>query len=615
MPITKICVFLTICLLSGACAMQTVQPPPDDPSSLYQEALLQQNRGDPEGAYKKLIHIWQSYPQNSIAPQALFSAASIAETTNPPKAIALYKTLYKQYPQSDSAFKAQERLFMNHLSNKRHTEAINLFKSIYSTTTDPAWRLHGVKLVHCLAEANRISEAFDIIEEVYPSTDDRAREQRLSLWDFVVDKIEQLEILSQLKTKVNDPDLLEILDAREELLAEEQAYTQGREPFRPLPYPSLASEDELYPVNRIGVIVPLSGKWETVGEKILKGVQFASKVFSEEQTPQVEYLIRDYASDDTKLPAIIAELESQYNVLAIIGPVGEQAGEITCSIAQEKGVPAFIFTQAERLPVYDSFCFNNFISINIQVETLLQVASEMNIATFAILTPSDNFGQIFSSLFEQMAPDYGIEIIREVRYDPQKVDFKQEVKSLLVEKVPFEKEEGLQENPLEEEVPEEEILVADFEALLIPDSAINSAMIASYLAYYNAENVRLFGPSLWDNPDFLKIGGRYVDNAVFTSGFFFGSRLNHVQDFNNSFYYLFGYNPSIWEASAYDTASILQNLLYAEIHTRNSLLERLTSLRDYPGVTGSTSFYPDGTVEKVIFTVSVKGSNVFEISP
>ncbi|MBN1635167.1 MAG: tetratricopeptide repeat protein, partial [Deltaproteobacteria bacterium] len=258
---TKICVLLAICLLGGACAIQTVQPPPDDPSILYQEALLQQNRGDPEGAYKKLIHIWQNYPQNSIAPQALFSAASIVETTNPTKAIELYKTLRKQYPQSDSAHKTQERLFINYLSNKRYTEAINLFTRIYPTTTDPAWRMHGVKLVQSLAEANRISESFDIIEALYPSADDQARTQRLSLWDFVVDKIEQLEVLSQLKTKVNDPDLLEILDAKEELLADEQASTQGREPFRPLPRPSLASEDGLYSVNRIGVVVPLSGKW------------------------------------------------------------------------------------------------------------------------------------------------------------------------------------------------------------------------------------------------------------------------------------------------------------------------------------------------------------------
>ena len=155
----------------------------------------------------------------------------------------------------------------------------------------------------------------------------------------------------------------------------------------------------------------------------------------------------------------------------------------------------------------------------------------------------------------------------------------------------------------------------DFEALLIPDTAINSAMIAAYLPYLNIKGVRLFGPTLWDTPDFIRVGGRYVENAVFVSGFFANSRLEYVQEFIDQFYYTFGYNPSVWEASAYDTAIILQNLMSDASVSRESLQGLIGSLQDYPGLTGSTSFFPDGSVKKMIYILTVRDSTVYEITP
>ncbi len=105
-----------------------------------------------------------------------------------------------------------------------------------------------------------------------------------------------------------------------------------------------------------------------------------------------------------------------------------------------------------------------------------------------------------------------------------------------------------------------------------------------------------------------------MDGAIFVSGFFLKSRLDFVQEFNDSFYYTFGYNPSVWEACAYDTASILQNLLTGEVHTRDSLRERIGTIEEYPGVTGSTTFYSDGTARKDIFVLTVRGRNIIEIS-
>ena len=91
--------------------------------------------------------------------------------------------------------------------------------------------------------------------------------------------------------------------------------------------------------------------------------------------------------------------------------------------------------------------------------------------------------------------------------------------------------------------------------------------------------------------------------------------LDFVQDFINSFYYTYGYNPSIWEASAFDTANILLNLVKGNMPSRDMLRQRILALKDYPGVTGATSFDDKGNVDKVIFVLRVNGSHITEISP
>jgi ABC-type branched-subunit amino acid transport system substrate-binding protein len=351
------------------------------------------------------------------------------------------------------------------------------------------------------------------------------------------------------------------------------------------------AQEEMFPSQpkkAIGVIIPLSGKWKSVGQKILQGIELASKVFSDQETPNVEYLIRDYGSDDAKIAQIIEELDRVDRVLAIIGPIGGQAGEITCKQAQQRNIPTFIFAQTGFSPLAGSYCFGNFLTIYTQTKTLLQTARDMNITRFAILYPTDQFGDTFTKSFEQLAPQYGVQIVKKMSYSPQMTDFKEVVKPL----------KGTQ-----------------LEALLIPDTATNAAMITSYLTFFNINNVRLFGPSLWDTPDLVRLGGRNIQGAIFVSGFFMGSQNPMIQGFTSSYNSTFGSNPTIWEASAYDTAVILQNILNEDIHTRYAVRQGIVSLKNYHGVTGVTSFTPEGLTRKDVFVLTVKGSSVIEFSP
>jgi len=609
---------MIVCLfVLSSCATTKKQTTLKEPEQLYNKAASQKISGDTDGAYSTYIYIRKNYPDHGLAPDALYKAATIIEGVNPSKSSDHYVDLIKSYPDSKHVQRAKTNLFRAYLELDKFAKASDLLIGNYTPANEKDWFDMSLKLLDGLVVFGEYEDCLNVICHMFPRSSEEGRSLLLNEWISVLDLIDDVAILARYENKVQDNRLLEALLSREvSLYTQQENHDIAKRIMERInQFPELLIKDHMaQKTYRVGVLVPLSGKWESVGQKILKGIASASRVFSDHPTSNIEYVIRDYGNDESSIPEIIAELDTKEEVIAIIGPVGEQAAKIACSEAQDRNIPTVILTQAQTGSVVDSFCFRNFISIDIQVKTMLDIANRLNISTFSILHPTDHFGNVFTELFEKMAPFYGINVVRKVSYSPKRVDYKQEVQSLIEnlqqeQDTPDESEDG-------EEKDKEEIKVEpDFEALLIPDTAINSAMIASYLDYYNIEGVRLFGPTLWDSPDFIRVGSKNVEGAIFLSGFYLKSRLDHIQDFSDSFYYTFGYSPSIWEASAYDTASILQNLLEGESHTHDSLRERIANIKDYPGLTGSTSFFNDGYVDKVIFVLTVKHDSIVEILP
>lgn len=348
----------------------------------------------------------------------------------------------------------------------------------------------------------------------------------------------------------------------------------------------------------VGVLLPLSGKYESIGQKALRGIELASGVFSSGPASSLSYAVRDYGDNEKALPGIIESLDSAERVVAIIGPIGENAGGIACREAQKRGIPLLAFTRAESLGNRNNCCFSNFVSVDIQADTLLKAASERGVTRFAVLYPTDNFGRTFTATFAQRARAYGVTVIRQVEYSPDLGDFKSSVQKLFKGASKPAKSGG-----------------SAFQGLLIPDSAQNAGMIASYLPYLNIRGVRLFGPALWDSPDFPKIGGRSTEDALIVSGFYVNSRQRKVQLFTENFFSTFGYKPSLWEANAYDSAGILQGLAVNEAPTRGSLQAGIGALQSYPGLTGTTTFGRNGAVSKAIYLLTVKNGAIVEVVP
>jgi ABC-type branched-subunit amino acid transport system substrate-binding protein len=342
----------------------------------------------------------------------------------------------------------------------------------------------------------------------------------------------------------------------------------------------------------VGVVLPLSGRWGPVGQRILKGVMCASGVFGPEAS-SLRFVVKDCGDDEALLASQVEALASDGSIVAVIGPVGERASEAACRIASAKGLPLISFTQAEVPRVQGTTCFRNFLTVEMQAKALLRAASSLGARRFAVLSPDDQFGRAFTEAFTRQGPEFGVSVVRSRIYPARNPDFSRELNALF-------SGAGAKADR--------------FDALLVPDGAANAGMIASYLGLMKRRNVRLFGPALWDSPDLVRAGGANVEGAVFLSGFFPSGVASAARDFADRFR-AYGGQPGIWEASGYDTARIISSLVDQGWDSRRKLAERLPAVRRYEGAGGVTSLFPDGSLEKQPCVLTIRGGEVVEIFP
>ena len=161
---------------------------------------------------------------------------------------------------------------------------------------------------------------------------------------------------------------------------------------------------------------------------------------------------------------------------------------------------------------------------------------------------------------------------------------------------------GREVKPSEVELPPH----VDYEGLFIPDYPKTVGQIVpAWFAYGGRAEVTFLGTSGWNSPDLLRRAGEHVEGAIFVDGWFPSGANAYVQNFYQTYQQEFGKEPDILAAQSFDATAILLELLKnPSIQTRSELKNGLKRMKNFPGVTGSTSFTSEGEVEKTLVVLT-----------
>jgi branched-chain amino acid transport system substrate-binding protein len=341
----------------------------------------------------------------------------------------------------------------------------------------------------------------------------------------------------------------------------------------------------------LGCLLPLTGSYHIYGKNALRGIELAlSEAMDSVQNPgqpAVNIIVKDSASDPNQAVRAIGELANE-KVAAVIGPI--ITAEVAGKEAQQNGIPIVTLTQKEKITDIGDYVFRNFLTPKMQMEAIVSYAIKtLGMHSFAILYPNEKYGETFMRLFCEEVASLGGSITGAEYYNPNDTDFRGPLRKIA-------------NSPA-------------FDALFIPDAPNKAGLIIPQLALYNLSGVQLFGTNLWHSDELDRMAHKLVQGAVFPDVFFAESSETGVQFFVRNFQKTFGEKPGFIEAVAYDTATMLfQMVRRPDIRDRSSLKNELMRMRDFRGVTGLTSFDTSGEAHKRLYLFRIRDRGFEELS-
>jgi len=382
-------------------------------------------------------------------------------------------------------------------------------------------------------------------------------------------------------------------------------------------------------MTAVGCVLPLSGRYQAYGDRVLRGLVMAAQDFKN-NGGDIQLIIKDSGGDPGLAVAAVRDLVLDNKVAAIIGPLSRVAAEAAAEEAQKLWVPIITLTQKEGVSDIGNYVFRYFLSNEEQTRALVEYAVlGLDYKRFAILYPNDSYGTRLMNLFWDELEGLGAEVRGIESYDPSQTDFADQIKKLVGlyyprpegEATDLTKGEKAAETSLAglngdtpEDQKEEETPIVDFDAIFIPDGYSQVGLIAPQLAYHDVTGVKLLGTNLWNSQKLVEMAAPYLQDAVFVDGFFSGSGLPLTSQFVQSYEQTFGGKPGYPEAQAYDTMRLLiEGLNKPEVTSRPILRDALLGIRSLSGVAGTASVGPDGEVSKPPFLITIYRRRMEEI--
>ncbi|MEC9281710.1 MAG: penicillin-binding protein activator [Bdellovibrionota bacterium] len=373
----------------------------------------------------------------------------------------------------------------------------------------------------------------------------------------------------------------------------------------------------------IGVILPLSGRLESIGYKTLAGIQHGLGVF--DKSSKFKIAVIDSEASPSIAKQAVEKLVIEDNVIAILGSVKGATSLAIAKKAQELGVPNIGFSLSSELTVTGDYVFRNALTSHMQVKTLVKTCmKKYGHKNFAILYPNDTYGIEFANIFWDEVLANGGEIRGAQSYSSKETDFRDPIRRLVgtyyredrMDEYKFRLQEWqakFGENT-RRKIPEDLLPpIVDFDAIFIPDTSKALGQIAPMLVYNDIKTPYLLGTNLWNTNNVSKRAGSFKDQLLFVDTYTDYEK-ETAKKFVDSFENSFRRKPDTYEAIAYESSLLLKELIDKEnIRSRTGLKEAISKLQSYPSALGLISVNEVGDIERPLRAMKVEKGQILQV--
>lgn len=582
-----------------------------------------------EKAFTEYQGFIKEFPTTRWSDDALFRMAEIRlQQKKNLEALELFAEFIDRFPGSALKSSAILRIGICHQRLGEIEEMVELLEKYRGSLRGPDRVKANYLMAQGYEQLERWEDALRVYQEVMPGIEEARRDEvRQTVISIIRSRLTVVELSRVLSEISREHFLAEVLIELTRRKIDEHDW-KGAEEF-------LAKELERYPrfarrsevesfltgirdrnvvdPSQIGLILPLSGRYQQFGEQAFMGSLMAAGIFGEDTKAPGEpfrLLVRDSEGDPQVAAQAVEDLILRNHVIAIVGPLLSHTSEAAAKRAEDFGVPLIALSQKEELTQDKDYIFRLGLTHSQQVHTLAEYAlNQLKLTRYAVLYPRDAYGEDFLFLFWDKVVAGGGEIRGVEGYDPGATDFGDQIKAIIGLDEPSRGEKRMLERAGIELSP-----IVDFDAVFIPDSYRRGGLIAPQLAYYGVMNMRLLGSGAFNHPELIRLGREHVEDAVFVDGFYRASSRPQTYSFCRRFYQEFSRDPGIISAQAYDATRLVVNLTRDfGVKDREALRQSLLGVEGYAGVTGNIHVNPEGEILRPLFLITVKGKRFEEI--
>lgn len=330
-------------------------------------------------------------------------------------------------------------------------------------------------------------------------------------------------------------------------------------------------------VIKIGAILPLTGDGAKYGQSAKKGIDLAVEEINalggiRNRTLRIIY--EDSMLDPKQAVSAINKLITVDKVPAIIGAMASSVTLAIAPIAEKNHIvllsPA---SSAPEISKAGDYIFRNTYSDIYEGPIIARYAYEkLAFRRIAILHINNDFGVGLSKTFQQSFVQLGGKIFDVESYDQGSSDFRSQL------------------SKIKESNPESIYLVGYSEMGVILRQAKEMKL-----------NNQVLSCIMFEDPTILEVARDAGEGVIYAyPAYDPDSNQQNVADFVQKFRQKYNKEPDIYAASSYDALKILAYAINIKGFKPVSIKEALYSIKEFPGVTGSTTFDMNGDVTKPI---------------
>jgi branched-chain amino acid transport system substrate-binding protein len=335
-------------------------------------------------------------------------------------------------------------------------------------------------------------------------------------------------------------------------------------------------------VIKLGAIFDETGSLSYMGKWSKEGAMLAVEDINKKggiDGKRVELVIEDGATEANKTVSAFQKLIDHDKVSIVIGFNSSSGAMAAAPIANNRKV--VLFSSGAASPGVTNagdYVFRNRLSGKLEVEDMAKfIINQQQRKEIGVIYINNDYGKGFEQIFRKTFEQLGGRIVAEEGFQQDQTDFKTIVQKFKDQKVEtiyliaFAKEGG---------------------ALLKQSKELNYSP-----KWYSSNAI--------EGPEFVDIAGNAAEGLIYSVARY-SVNDSSAMNFNTEYKAKYGYDSEMFAANAYDALAISAQAVGKNGSDGEKIKNYLYSVKDYPGVSGTTSFDSNGDVLKPVMFKTVR---------